>query len=414
MATPPNVTITFLNSTFNIFSSQAIKMSNSDEFWNRWMIQVTLIAFLINNIAYALAGTVVLFANWESVRVMSARYRVRSCCCPKCGSNHSNNNPNVCSCCCGLIGCVSSKGVYQRRHYFNTDTDTDANANANANSTNGNAYYNSPSKTLNPNSNPDHHRNQYQNENKNENDNENEIVTPTRRRFSFTTMATILQDSTTTAVAPARCCCWVLEDIINIFVPRLLFSIFIPAFIVLFGIIRWLPVIFGITFLSGSAFFVPLDVLVTSAQATGFGFSQGLLIIYYAFGRGWNRSLFLFPQHSYAKIVYKISKAIYPVDAKRKMDLRSLHAGEKFARNVDMCMKSEFADDWMMVNKKETSNLRRRTGTKGKRRQNYEENDVNDKKKNRKPETGKSDVKSYTANTRNKAKFRKSRTSVFG
>ena len=69
------------------------------------------------------------------------------------------------------------------------------------------------------------------------------------------------------------------------------------------------------------AFFRPLNVRCTSAQATGLGLSQGLLLMYSTMGRGFVKTLFLFPQHIIARSAYRTSTNAWYFSKDRLVDL---------------------------------------------------------------------------------------------
>ena len=273
-------------------------MQDSDEFTNKFVVQVVLIALIICFVIYLAMGITILVGHWELIRVMSSRYRVVCCCCPKFsgGAGYNASSPNNC-CSIGCCACNKAKGsrLYRKtndRNNNNSDTTTDNNSN----------------------------------------------TIHVRRRFSFNlqdTLASIGEQSEQAVAAPLTCCCWVVDDIFNIYVPRLLITIFVPTLTCLFGILRWLPVMICMTVLMGQAFFVPLNVRVTSAQATGLGISEGILLMYYANGRGWVRTLFLFPQHMVPHVAYRIdAQYATRIHKDRALDDRAFNKGQQQQHNL--------------------------------------------------------------------------------
>jgi hypothetical protein len=197
---------------FNLFSSRAINMTDSQDFTNQFMIQVSLISLIITIVTYLVAGLIIVASNWRLVKTISANIKM---------------NEHCCKCCCCYRCCASS---------------------------------------------------------------------------------------VTTSSETADGCC-------RKYLTSALISIFIPIGTIFFGVIRWLPVIIALTYFLGAAFFRPLNVRCTSAQATGLGLSQGILLMYYSMGRGFVKTLFLFPQHIVAQSAYRVSKQASMFNTESIMDL---------------------------------------------------------------------------------------------
>ena len=90
---------------------------------------------------------------------------------------------------------------------------------------------------------------------------------------------------------------------------------------IIFGLIKWLPTILILNYFIGNAMYVVAKVQITSAQCTGLGIAEGLLLIYISLGRSWVRAVFLFPQHRVKSETQRLMRGItYKLSLDRLLD----------------------------------------------------------------------------------------------
>ena len=80
--------------------------------------------------------------------------------------------------------------------------------------------------------------------------------------------------------------------------PWIIVCALVTVSVVVFGLAKWLPTILMLNYLIGNAMYVVAKVQITSAQCTGLGIAEGLLLIYLSLGRSVVKALFLFPRPS--------------------------------------------------------------------------------------------------------------------
>ena len=76
--------------------------------------------------------------------------------------------------------------------------------------------------------------------------------------------------------------------------PWIIVCALVTVSVVVFGLAKWLPTILMLNYLIGNAMYVVAKVQITSAQCTGLGIAEGLLLIYLSLGRSVVKALFLF------------------------------------------------------------------------------------------------------------------------
>ena len=101
-----------------------------------------------------------------------------------------------------------------------------------------------------------------------------------------------------------------VEQVVRFF-PWLMVCLIIASSAVVFGLVKWMPTILVLNYFIGNAMYLVAKVQITSAQCTGLGIAEGLLLIYFSLGRSWVKALFLFPRHQIKSQVYPVLGGTY-------------------------------------------------------------------------------------------------------
>ena len=107
---------TTAESTINLFSSQEINLTDTSEFVNHFMVQVTSISLVITIVAYLIAGLIILAAHWEVIRILSSTYSIQCCCCcPEFSTSEATSTAaaaagRICGCRCCSCARAARRG----------------------------------------------------------------------------------------------------------------------------------------------------------------------------------------------------------------------------------------------------------------------------------------------------------------
>jgi uncharacterized membrane protein YgcG len=101
-----------------------------------------------------------------------------------------------------------------------------------------------------------------------------------------------------------------VEQVVRFF-PWLIVCLFVASSTIVLGLVKWLPTILILNYFIGNAMYLVAKVQITSAQCTGLGIAEGLLLIYFSLGRSWVKALFLFPRHLIKSQTHRLLRGVH-------------------------------------------------------------------------------------------------------